>query len=71
MDLLESFKLYRVSHPNLANCWLAYLELKKRHYDERTLHQSAAVLKRLADGCADFTRADIVRLLLYQQINKA
>jgi hypothetical protein len=66
-DLIETFKLYRSSHPNLTSCWLAYLELKKRHYDEQMVQQCETVLARIANGCADFTNEDIVRLLLYKR----
>jgi hypothetical protein len=67
MDLIEQFNLYRYSHPNLSTCWIAYLGLKKRHYDENIRIKCVHVLGLLEDGCADLKKEDIVRLLLYKQ----
>ncbi len=67
MDLIERFNLYRHSHPNLSNCWIAYLGLKKKHYDENVTRQCFHVFKLLEEGCADVKHQDIVRLLLYKQ----
>ena len=66
-SIIERFKLYRQSHPNLSTCWLAYLELKKRHYDERLFTQCSAVLDQMARGCGDMKEKDIVGLLLYKR----
>ena len=68
MDLMiDQFKMYRTTHPNIAHCWLAYLELKKRHYDENLSQQCIRVLDLLANGYADLQHDDIVRLLLYKR----
>ena len=67
MDLIEQFNLYRYSHPNLSNCWISYLGLKKKHYDENIRIKCVHVLRLLEDGCADLKKDDIVRLLLYKQ----
>jgi hypothetical protein len=66
-ELIEQFNLYRNSHPNLSQCWIAYLELKKRHYDELIAQQCRAVLELLALGYLDLKEEDIVRLLLYKR----
>ena len=65
--LIDQFKMYRYSHPNIANCWLAYLELKKRHYEENQnlAQQGLRVLDLLANGYADLPHDVIVRLLVY------
>ena len=80
MDIIEKFNLYRESHPNLSQCWIAYLGLKKRHYgatatsdgeahyaDEKTLAQCDSVLESLKNGCADWNQKDIISILLYKQ----
>lgn len=72
MDIIEKFNMYRESHPNLSQCWIAYLGLKKRHYganyaDERTLAQCDSVLETLKNGCADWNQKDIISILLYKQ----
>jgi hypothetical protein len=66
-ELIETFKLYRHSHPNLSQCWIAYLGLKKRHYDDFVIKQTREVLELLEKGYLDFTQSDIVRLLLYKR----
>jgi len=66
-DLIEQFKMYRASHPNLSQCWIAYLELKKRHYDEIVMHQCGIVLELLKNNCADWTPADIVSVLFFKR----
>ena len=64
-SILERFNYYRISHPNLSNCWLAYLELKKRHYSEIDLSQGCRVLACIENGYPDLNRNDMIRLLLY------
>lgn len=69
-SIIDQFKMYRFSHPNLSQCWIAYLELKKRHYDaghhdENLSNHCFQVLDLLANGSADLPHDDIVRLLLY------
>ena len=66
-ELIQQFNLYRTSHPNLSHCWIAYLELKKRHYDGFIEQQCHAVLELLEQGYADLKEEDIVRLLVYKQ----
>ncbi len=66
-ELIQQFKLYRASHPNLSHCWIAYLELKKRHYDGFIEQQCRTVLGLLEQGYADLKEEDIVRLLVYKQ----
>jgi hypothetical protein len=65
--LIQQFKLYCTSHPNLSNCWIAYLELKKRHYDDFIEQQCRTVLELLEQGYPDLKEADIIRLLVYKQ----
>ena len=68
--LIEEFNLYRDSHPNLSQCWMSYLGLKKRHCDEVSLaaitHQCREILWKCENGCKDLEADDIVRLLLYK-----
>ena len=66
-EIIQQFKLYRTSHPNLSHCWIAYLELKKRHYDEFIVRQCRDVLDLLERGYPDLKEEDIVRLLVYKQ----
>jgi len=68
--LIQQFKLYRASHPNLSHCWIAYLELKKRHYDGFIEQQCRAVLELLEQGYPDLKEEDIVRILMYKQSQK-
>jgi hypothetical protein len=42
MDIIEKFNLYRESHPNLSQCWIAYLGLKKRHYGAKATSDGEA-----------------------------
>ena len=79
MDIIDQFKLYRISHPNLSHCWITYLGLKKRHYDdktqhdskahydEETTHQCNAILESFKNGCPDWNQKDIISILLYKQ----
>jgi hypothetical protein len=67
-DVMKArFNLYSSTHPNLSHCWMAYLELKKRHYDTILAEHCSAVLEQLEQGCDDFEENDIVRLLLYKR----
>ena len=65
-SILERFRHYRNSHPNLSHCWLAYLELKKRHCSEMDLSQGTSVLNCIENGYPDLNRNDMIRLLLYK-----
>ncbi len=67
VDLIEKFNSYCISHPNLTECWLTYLELKKRHYSEPLVEQCEQVLTQMASGCDDLKQEDIVRILLYKR----
>jgi hypothetical protein len=64
--IIERFKTYRMSHPNLSQCWLSYLELKKRHYDDFDLSEGERVLSFIENGCTDLNRNDMIRLFLYK-----
>jgi hypothetical protein len=70
--LITQFNLYQVTQPNLVACWISYLGLKKRHYDEKAsadlsfLPQCNHVLAQLAAGQPDIMRDDLVRLALYK-----
>ena len=67
-DLIHKFKQYENSHPNLANCWMAYLGLKKEHYCEDLATHCTYALTMLEHGSiADLPMNDIVRLFLYKQ----
>lgn len=65
--IINVFKLFRNSHPNLSNCWISYLGLKKRHYSVTVgdIDRSISVVNLLAVGCNDIKREDMLRLLLY------
>ena len=64
--ILNKFHRYRISHPNLADCWLAYLELKKRHYSVLDLSHAEEVLTWIEKGYPDLNKNDMVRLFIYK-----
>jgi|LakMenEpi03Aug12_release.lakeMendotaPanAssembly.Ray.scaffolds.fasta_scaffold3286861_1 hypothetical protein len=66
-EIIQKFKMYSISHPNLSKCWLAYLGPKKRHYDEDLKQQCFQALKLFESGSADMREKDIIRVLLYKQ----
>lgn len=67
---------YRITHPNLTNCWLSYLGLKKRHYVEghrvevppADLIRCEYVLQQMSAGQTDFNSDDLVLLMIYTYI---
>ena len=72
-DIVEQFKSYSVSHPNLTNFWISYLGLKKRHCDneppdlsESELDHCYYVLEKLSAGFGDINNDDLIRLMLYK-----
>ena len=65
--IIEQFKKYSISHPNVSYCWISYLELKKKHYDAITVKQSNYVLSMLENGYTDLNEKDILSILLYKQ----
>ncbi len=67
-ELITQFKRYCVSHPNLANCWIAYLGLKKRHWRADIANQALFVLNSFEQGNPDLNKNTIVSLLLYYQV---
>ena len=73
-ELITQFKRYCVSHPNLANCWIAYLGLKKRHWHETDIaeqglaDQALFVLNSFEQGYTDLNKNDILSILLYKQV---
>lgn len=78
-ELITQFKRYCVSHPNLANCWIAYLGLKKRHWHENDIaeqdlaeqdlaDQALFVLNSFEQGNPDLNKNTIISLLLYYQV---
>ena len=64
--MIELFKLFQFSHPNISLMWISHLELKKRHYTKNDEEQCIRVLCELAFGREDFKVADIARLILYE-----
>ena len=72
---IEQFKSYDITHPNLSNCWISYLGLKKRHYEEAiSIDKSACrilidhckyVLQKFSEGHNDLKRDDLLRLYIY------
>ena len=68
-ELIIQFKRYSVSHPNLANCWIAYLGLKKRHWCDNDISaQARHVLNSFEQGYTDLNKNDILSILLYKQV---
>ena len=67
-ELIIQFKRYSVSHPNLANCWIAYLGLKKRHWHNSIEKQALFVLNSFENGSPDLNKNDILSVLLYKQV---
>ena len=65
--IIEQFKKYSISHPNLSDCWISYLEPKKRHYDETIEKQCNYVLSMLENGYNDLNKKYILTLLIYKQ----
>jgi len=72
---IEKFNSYVVTQPNLVNCWISYLGLKKRHYEGAILIDKSAcrilidhckhVLQKLSEGHGDLARDDLLRLYIY------
>ena len=67
-ELITQFKRYCVSHPNLANCCIAYLGLKKSHWRTDIANQALFVLNSFEQGNPDLNKNTIVSLLLYYQV---
>ena len=65
--IIQKFKSYRKTHPHLANLWIAYLGLKKRHCNE-LIHQAQKVFSAFDNGQADIKKKDIISLLLYSMM---
>jgi len=71
-QLIERFNLYRSTQPNIANCWISYLGLKKRHYGA-FLHPSLLrhcqhVLQSLSECHYYLSNDDLFRLTIYKYI---
>ena len=66
-EIIQKFKSYRKTHPHLANLWIAYLGLKKKHCDE-LINQAHNVFGSFENGQADIKKKDIVSLLLYSMM---
>ena len=72
---IVQFNSYLITQPNLANFWISYLGLKKRHYEGAILIDKSAckilidhckyVLHKLSEGYGDLARDDILRLYIY------
>jgi len=67
-DYIDKFKRKQVSHPNISNLWLSYLELKKMNYDEKTINQCSYVLDLIEKGQCDLKHREIVSLYLYKKV---
>ena len=69
-QLTDQFISARSMQPNIADCWISYLALKKRHYGHFASPSLAAhcaqVLHNLSAGHCDFTRDDLLRLTIYK-----
>ena len=63
--IINKFKCFRTTHPNLTYCWITFLELKKRHCGEINTEHCLLVLDKLHKGFPDLTREDCIRILLY------
>jgi hypothetical protein len=66
--LINEFHLYRTSHPNLSDFWMAYLELKKEHCGETLAKQAEEALAAIRNGQADLQMRDIISLLMYKEV---
>jgi hypothetical protein len=57
-------------YPNLADCWISYLELKKKHYEKITTEHCDFVLERMGEATIgmDLKKEDVIRLLIYKNI---
>ena len=64
-NMINKFKLYENSHPNLSNFWMAYLELKKEHYDSERCNY---VLRMLEQGATDLSIGNIITLLMCKEL---
>ena len=64
--MIELFKLFYDSHPNISLTWITHLELKKRHYTKNDEDQCIKVLCELAAGREYLKVDDIARLILYK-----
>jgi len=67
--LISQFNSYSITQPNISACWISYLGLKKRHYenpDDALLKHCSLVLEHLSAGQADINRDDLLRLTLYK-----
>ena len=74
-QLIDRFNLYRNVQPNIVACWISYLGLKKRHYEEAILIDKSAckilidhckyVLQKFSEGHDDLARDDLLRLYIY------
>ena len=64
--MIELFKLFHSSHPNISLMWITHLELKKRHYTKNDEDQCIKVLCELAAGKEDLKVADIARVIIYE-----
>jgi predicted secreted Zn-dependent protease len=65
--IIKKFKSYRKTHPHLANLWIAYLGLKKKHCEE-LVQQAQKVFAAFEKGQADIKKKDIVSILLYSMM---
>jgi hypothetical protein len=68
-QLMAQFETYRITHPNLTQCWVSYLGLKKKHYEAHSyvLIQCKNVLSKLSGGLmADLDKDDLLRIILYK-----
>ena len=65
---IDQLQLYSSTHPNLIGCWVAYLELKKRHHaiGDSDLQQCESVIVKITLGQDDLEIDDLTRLLLYK-----
>jgi len=66
-EIIQKFKTYRKTHPHLANLWIAYLGLKKKHCEE-LVQQAQKVFAAFEKGQNDIKKKDIVSLLLYSMM---
>lgn len=72
-DIVEQFKLYSTSQPNITNFWISYLGMKKRQSDdeppelsEEELDHCYYVLEKLSAGFGDISNDDLIRLMIYK-----
>ena len=62
-EIIQKFKSYRKTHPHLANLWIAYLGLKKKHCNE-LVQQAHTVFAAFEKGQNDIKKKRYCELII-------